>query len=131
MTLLVRLGKFNLVGAMGMGVQLALLALFNHLVPGHYLWATSVALEIAVIHNFCWHMHFTWKDRGVGSDWMTQCLRFHLSNGLVSLIGNLILMRLLVQNAHMPVLFANVIAIGCCAVANFLLGDLWAFRVAR
>ena len=128
MKLLIRLGKFNLVGLVGMGVQLALLALFNRLVPGHYLWATTVALELTVLHNFCWHMHFTWKDRGVGSAWREQCFRFHLSNGLVSLAGNLLLMRLLVQEAHMPVLLSNVIAIGCCAVANFWLSDLWAFR---
>jgi len=57
----------------------------------------------------------------------TQLLRFHLSNGLVSMTGNLILMRALVHQAHLPLLVANGIAILCCSVVNFCLADLWVF----
>ncbi len=55
--------KFNLVGAMGMAVQLAALALFARMVPGHYLVASAGAVELAVLHNFVWHVHYTWRDR--------------------------------------------------------------------
>jgi putative flippase GtrA len=34
---------------------------------------------------------------------------------------------LLVQNARLPLLMANSIAILCCSVVNFCLGDCWAF----
>jgi putative flippase GtrA len=37
-----RLGKFNLVGAMGMVVQLAALAFFNRLMSGRYLYASGI-----------------------------------------------------------------------------------------
>jgi len=43
------------------------------------------------------------------------------------MVGNLVLMRLLVQGVHMPVLAANGIAILCCSMVNFWLGDGWAF----
>ncbi|MGP8250997.1 MAG: GtrA family protein, partial [Terracidiphilus sp.] len=56
-----------------------------------------------------------------------QLLRFHLSNGLVSMVGNLALMPILVAGARIPVLAANAIAILCCSIVNFLLGDRWAF----
>jgi len=60
------------------------------------------ALEITLLHNFVWHLHYTWRDRfptlnaksafrnGAPGDrgaLAGQLLRFHLANGLVSMIG--------------------------------------------
>ena len=42
-------------------------------------------------------------------------------------VGNFIVMRLLVGSAHMPVLAANLVSIAVCGLANFGLGDKWAF----
>jgi putative flippase GtrA len=123
----IRWGKFNLVGAMGMVVQLTALALLNRWAPGHYLYASAAAVELTLLHNFVWHLHYTWHDRRDDSALLTQFVRFHLSNGLVSLLGNLALMRLLVQEAHLPVLISNCIAILCCSIVNFCLGNDWVF----
>ena len=123
----IRWSKFNLVGAMGMVVQLAALAFFNRCAPGHYLIASSAAVEITLLHNFVWHLRYTWRDRRDGSARLTQLLRFYLSNGMVSLLGNLAIMRILVHEMHMPVLVSNSIAILCCSLLNFSLGDHWAF----
>ncbi len=128
---LIRRGKFNLVGVAGMAVQLALLAVFNRLAPCHYLMATAAAIEITLLHNFVWHVRYTWRDRRDGSALVVRLLRFHLSNGLVSLIGNVLLMRVLVGHAHLPVLAANLIAIVCCTIVNFALSDMWAFAGVR
>jgi len=127
----IRWGKFNLVGAIGMFVQLATLALFNRLSRGHYLCASAAAVEITLLHNFVWHLHYTWRDRRKHSALLAQLIRFHLSNGLVSLVGNLTLMRILVHDAHLPLLVSNVIAILCCSVVNFCLGNEWVFAVGR
>jgi len=110
-----------------MGVQLTSLALFNHWMSGHYLYASAAAIELTLLHNFIWHIHYTWRDRRDKSTWWRQLIRFHLSNGLVSMAGNLILMRLLVHQAHLPVIASNVIAIACCSIANFCLSNAWAF----
>ena len=123
----IRWGKFHLVGAIGVVVQLAALALFNQLAPGHYLYATAAAIELTLLHNFVWHLHYTWCDRRDDSALLTQLVRFHLSNGLVSMLGNLALMRILVNEAHLPLLAANAIAILCCSIVNFCLGNNWAF----
>ena len=127
MKTLIRWGKFNLVGAMGMGLQLAALALFNRWTAGHYLYASAAAVELTLLHNFVWHLHYTWSDRSDSSTHLAQFVRFQLSNGLVSLIGNLALMRLLVHEARLPLLVSNVVAILCCSMANFCLGNNWAF----
>jgi putative flippase GtrA len=124
---LIRWGKFNLVGAMGMVVQLGALAAINRVMPGHYLFATAAAIELTLLHNFTWHLHYTWRDRRDGSSVPAQLARFHLSNGVISMLGNLALMRILVQEARLPVLAANCIAILCCSIANFVLGNHWAF----
>ena len=127
MNLLVRWGKFNLVGVVGMAVQLGALALINRLAPGHYMLATAAAIEITLLHNFVWHLHYTWRDRRCRSALRSQLIRFHLSNGLVSMVGNLALMPVLVEGARIPVVAANAIAILCCSIVNFCLGHNWAF----
>jgi putative flippase GtrA len=123
--------KFNLVGAIGMLVQLASLALFNRWSAGHYLYASCAAVELTLLHNFWWHLHYTWRDRKGDSALVGRLLRFQLSNGAVSMLGNLVLMRILMHNTRFPLLAANAVAILCCSVLNFGLGNSWAFAEAR
>lgn len=131
MSSLVRWLKFNFVGAIGMCLQLAILVLLNRWWRGNYLWASAVAVELTLVHNFVWHQHYTWRDRSSSLSIASQLLRFHLSNGLVSLVGNLALMRTLVRQAHLPVLAANLIAVLSCSVVNFFLGNEWVFAAER
>jgi putative flippase GtrA len=123
----IRWGKFNLVGAMGVVVQLTALALLNRWAPGRYLCTSAAAVELTLLHNFVWHLRYTWRDRRDDSAVLGQLVRFHLSNGLVSMLGNLALMRILVHEAHLPVLASNCIAILCCSIVNFCLGNDWVF----
>jgi putative flippase GtrA len=125
----IRWWKFNLVGAMGMVLQLAALALFDRWAAGHYLYASAAAMELALLHNFVWHLHYTWRDRRDNSTLLDLLTRFHISNGLVSMLGNLALMRILVHDARIPLLASNGIAILCCSIVNFCLGNNWAFAV--
>ncbi|HLI77180.1 MAG TPA: GtrA family protein [Acidobacteriaceae bacterium] len=128
MSVLVRWLRFNGVGAMGTAVQLGVLALLNHLWRGHYMWASATALEVTLLHNFAWHRRFTWRDRcDEAQERWRQLLRFHLSNGLVSLVGNLGLMRMLVAGAHTPAVAANAVAIVGCSLLNYSVGNRWVF----
>lgn len=126
MKTLIRWGKFNFVGMMGMGLQLAALACFTRM-RGHYLLATAAAIELTLLHNFTWHWFYTWRDRRPSATAGTAIVQFHAANGVVSLTGNLVLMRLLVHQAHLPVLAANAVAIACCSVANFWVSNSWVF----
>ncbi|HEU5351847.1 MAG TPA: GtrA family protein [Terracidiphilus sp.] len=119
--------RFNLVGALGMVLQLAVLALFNRVNGGNYLLATAAAVELTLLHNFAWHLHYTWLDRPGQSSIPTRLFRFHLSNGIVSLAGNLALMRVLVHNARLPVVPANFLSILACSLVNFALSHCWVF----
>jgi putative flippase GtrA len=120
--------RFNLVGAVGIGVQLAMLWLLTALgVP--YLMATALAVETAVLHNFLWHQRFTWADRSPGP--ASRLLRFNLTTGALSIAGNLVFMRMLVGQAHLPSVIANLIGIAACSLLNFVVSDRWVFRAQK
>lgn len=127
--MIVRWLKFNAVGATGIVVQLVVLALLKSGLGLDYLIATAIAVEIAVLNNFYWHVRWTWADRHAPfSETLKRCLRFHLANGLLSLVSNLVLMKLLVGRFAVPYLIANLIAIGLTAIANFVASEFFVFR---
>jgi len=142
---LLRWCKFNFVGGMGIVVQFAALFVLKSLLHFDYLVATAIAVEAAVVHNFVWHEQFTWADRTLSgrasSDrtkshsgqprWrrsLPRLVRFNLTNGTVSILGNLALMKVMVGQGHMNYLLANVIAITLCSLANFLVSETWVFE---
>jgi len=115
--------KFNLVGAMGIVVQVLVLVVLKTGLHLHYLVATALAVEAAVVHNFLWHERFTWVDRTGAA----RFIKFNLTTGLFSIAGNLVLMKLLVGLGHMNYLLTNGIAITGCSVVNFLVSDGFVF----
>jgi len=121
-----RFFKFSAVGAGGVIVQAATLALLLRLTGVHYLAATALAVEAAILHNFAWHRHWTWAERPASSMILTL-LRFNATNGAVSLIGNLILMLLLVGVLNLNPQVANLITIVVCSLVNFALADRFVF----
>lgn len=122
--------KFNAVGGIGIGVQLAALAVFRSWLKLDYLMATALAVEIAVIHNFLWHERFTWADRPAArfAHSLIRLAKFNATNGAVSIAGNLLLMRLLVGKLKFNYLLSNCAAIVVCSLVNFLLSDRLVFE---
>jgi len=121
--------KFIAVGGIGIAVQLAALAVFHSRLKLDYLWATALAVEIAVIHNFLWHERFTWADRPAARPMqsLARLVKFNASNGAVSMIGNLLLMRLLAGELEVNYVASNILAIVSCSIVNFLLGECFVF----
>ena len=121
--------KFNFVGGIGIAVQLLALAVYRSLLHLDYLVATVLAVETAVLHNFLWHERFTWADRP--AEGLTRSLarlaKFNASNGLVSILGNLLLMRWLAGVLGMNYFAGNLIAVTVCSLVNFFLSDCFVF----
>jgi putative flippase GtrA len=121
---------FNLVGALGILIQLATLAVLTGWLGVHYLVGTGLAVEAAVLHNFIWHEHWTWSDRSDHDKegmWK-RLVRFHVANGALSIGGNLILMRLFVGSWSMNYAVANIVTIAICSFLNFLASDRFVFQ---
>jgi putative flippase GtrA len=123
---------FVLVGVLGFLLQLALLeVLTTGLALDHHV-ATAAAVEMAVVHNFVWHERWTWSDRRVldrAGVWR-RLGRFQISSGVISIAGNVILTALIVACTGVPLLLANVLAVGACTIPNFAAADQLVFRAA-
>ena len=126
---MIRWLKFNFVGGIGIGVQLAALVVLKSALHLNYLLATALAVETAVIHNFLWHERFTWKDRERAASPTLRFIKFNLTNGLLSILGNLALMRLFTGVLHVNYLAANLTAIILCSLVNFVVSDRFVFRM--
>lgn len=122
-----RWAKFNAVGALGVEVQLAGLWLCQSGLHWHYLFATGLAVEAAVVHNFIWHVRFTWRDRPPQNN-LARFLKFQTTTGLFSIAGNLLLMEALVSGVRLNYLLANCITIATCSLLNFIASDRFVFR---
>jgi len=123
---LIRWLKFNAVGAGGICVQLAMLTLLASVFRLNYLLATALAVQAAVLHNFFWHERFTWAERQTRSR-ILRLVKFNLSTGALSVLGNVLAMKLLVGVAGAPYLIANLCSIALCSLVNFVVADRMIF----
>jgi dolichol-phosphate mannosyltransferase len=126
--------RFNVVGVLGFIIQTGVLFVLTHGAhPISYLPATALAVELAVLNNFVWHQRWTWKDRPsvTTTETVGRLVKFNITNGAVSIAGNLLFMSVLVGRLRVPVLIANVCSVAACSICNFFLADRVAFYVSR
>jgi dolichol-phosphate mannosyltransferase len=124
---------FCSVGAIGILVQMSVLMLLLSRLKMHYMPATGLAVEAAILNNFFWHENLTWADRAKGSAraFWRRLFCFHLANGVFSLAGNLVLMKFYIEVLKCGYLPANALAIASCSIFNFIAGDLVVYRSAK
>jgi len=126
--------RFNVVGAIGIVVQLATLTLLTRGFGLDYLWATGSAASITVLHNFAWHERFTFCDRmhhraaRSASAILARFVKFNLLTGSVSIGGNVFLMHWFRGHARLPLVAANLLVIAICGVFNYVANDQFVFR---
>jgi putative flippase GtrA len=126
--------RFNVVGVIGFALQSAALFVLTHSAhPAGYLVATAVAVELAVLNNFVWHQRWTWRDRpsATTKETLHRLAKFNITNGAVSITGNLVLMSILVGRLGLPIAGANVASVAACSICNFFLADRIAFYVDK
>jgi putative flippase GtrA len=122
--------RFNLVGAGGIAVQLGMIWLLAHrlgMPPG---LSTAVGVGTAVLHNYLWHRAWTWRDRPRTTSGAIEFLMFAGANGLVSLVGNVIVVTALTSITRIGAAPASLVGIAICGVVNYWLADRAVF-VAR
>jgi putative flippase GtrA len=122
--------RFNAIGTMGVCVQVAFLFVLKTFLHLNYLLATLFAVQFALIHNFFWHLRWTWKETAGGTKWQAfrRFVKYNSSTGTLSILGNLGFTSLFVQMVHLPYLICNLMAIGACNIANFLLARNFVFK---
>jgi len=118
--------KFSTAGALGFLIQLAAVALFTTL-GWHYLAATAIAVELAIVTNFAWHRAITWADRPEG-DALRQFVRFNALTAVTSIAATLVVTGLLVEAAGVSPVVANIISVASLGLVNFVGADTLVFR---
>lgn len=118
---------FISVGIAGFLVQTVTLAVLTLGAHWPVAIATAIGVETAVLTNFYWHEHWTWRDRVDGKTRWRRLARFHVTNGVTSLVGNTALTVLLANWWRFNPVAGNAIAVGLLSVINFLAADRWVF----
>jgi putative flippase GtrA len=119
--------RFAAVGLVGFLLQVGVLAWLTA-TGWPYQPATVLAVEMAILHNFCWHERWTWRDRtdAYAGTW-ARLGRFHMTAGISSLAGNLVVTTVGVELLGLHVVGANAMAVVLTALANYLAADRWVF----
>jgi len=119
---------FAIVGIAGYAVQTALLWLLVGRLGFAIVPATLLATEAAVLHNFLWHLRWTWADRPAGvRASVGRLVRFNVANGGFSLVGGAAIMALLVDALGVHYLLANFASVLLVSIVNFLASDRFVF----
>lgn len=125
-----RFFRYNLVGAMGLSVKFSVLTALVEFAGVGYLASTAIAVEAAVMHNFVWHLRWTWRDRSTclsRRETLVRLLRFHLGTGAVAMVANLLVTRFLVQEFGIHYVAANLAATVFAGLANFMISNFVVF----
>ncbi len=125
-----RFGKYNVVGVMGLCLKFSVLAALVEAAHAGYMLATALAVETVMLHNFAWHLRWTWRDRSRGlsvAEILARLARFQCGNGAIGLFANLVSMRILVAGFGMHYFAANLIATALAGIASFMLSEFVVF----
>jgi putative flippase GtrA len=123
--------KFQAVGALGVAVQIACLFALREYLGFGLMLATAAAVEVSILHNFCWHRLWTWAHDGAGTrskPLLAQLCEYNLIYSIVSVVSNVFLTRYFVEILNVHYVIANLMAIAAVGIANFLAGELFIFR---
>jgi putative flippase GtrA len=118
---------FVSVGIAGFLVQSVTLAILTLGAHQPVAIATAIGVEASLLTNFCWHEHWTWRDRVDAKTRWRRLVRFHVTNGVTSLVGNTALTVVFANWWRLNPLAGNAIAVGLLSAINFVAADRWVF----
>jgi putative flippase GtrA len=119
-----QLFKFGVVGATGYVVNLAVFAVLVELLSVHHIPAAIGAFCVAVMNNFLWNRH--WTFRATAGHAGFQAARF-FTVSIAALVVNLIVLSLLVDVLGGPELPSQAFAVAFAMPLNFIGNKLWTF----
>lgn len=119
-----QLFKFGLVGVSGYVVNLLVFALLAEGAGVHHIPAAVGAFLVAVLNNFWWNRHWTFRARSGHAGF--QAARF-FAVSVVALGVNLAVLEILVTGAEFAELPAQALAVAVAMPVNFIGNKLWTF----
>lgn len=117
--------KFSLVGVSNTLVNYLVFLLLYSLLGLHYLPSAALGWIAGIINSYLLNRRFTFRARHSAN--LGEGLRFGLVSAGAGVL-NLIVLHMLVEWAGMMPELAQVLAIICSYIPNFLFTKLWIFR---
>lgn len=124
-----RMSRFAAVGVLGAILNLAIMWVFVHLTPVHYVMAAVVAAEVSILHNFLMQEHFVFRDIKHGR-WRARALVFLAFNNLEALI-RIPLLIILVDGLGVRPVISQALLLGVAFVGRFLFTSRVVYRPRR
>ena len=122
----IQLAKFCAVGASGYAVNLAIFTLTLKVLALHHLIAATFAFAVAVLNNFWWNRHWTFKA-GDGHAGFQAARFFAVSTG--AFLVQVTILELLVELAGFPKIPAQAVSLVAATPFNFIGNKMWSFRL--
>lgn len=120
-----QLVRFAVVGASGYVINLAVFTATVHLAGIDYKIAAVLAFLVSVANNFWLNRHWTFDARGGHAGF--QAVRF-FTISVAAFLFSYVVLLVLVEDAHLPKVLAQAIAIVTATPLSFLGQKLWSFR---
>jgi len=118
--------KFCAVGGSGYAVNLAVFTLCVEALDLHHLASATLAFVVAVMNNFWWNRHWTFRARSAHAGF--QAARFFTVSVAAFLFAATVL-ELLVSVAGVQEVLAQAISIVAATPLNFIGNKMWSFRI--
>jgi putative flippase GtrA len=118
--------KFFVVGGSGYVVNLVTFALCIELLHLHHLLAATCAFVVAVLNNFWWNRHWTFRARSGHAGF--QAARF-FAVSVVAFVFAASVLELLVSVVGVAELPAQAISIVAATPLNFVGNKMWSFAI--
>jgi dolichol-phosphate mannosyltransferase len=119
--------KFCAVGGSGYVVNLCVFALSVHALDLHHLAGATVAFAVAVMNNFFWNRHWTFRARSGHAGF--QAARF-FAVSVVAFLFAAVILELLVSAAGLDEVLAQAISIVAATPLNFIGNKMWSFSLS-
>lgn len=124
-----RLALFGVIGLTGFAPNLATLFVLSGLLGMHYVLATVIATQVAILWNFVLLELIVYR-RHRPRRWYGRAATFAAINNM-DLLLRIPLLTALVEKAHMNYLLAAVITLVTIFVIRFLVTDRLIYRLGR
>jgi dolichol-phosphate mannosyltransferase len=122
--------RVGCVGALGVLVNNAALLMLHYWAGLHYLVAATIAVELAIAHNYALNELWTFSKLrpSLRSTWMARFGKFQLVSlgGMAINLGVLFVLRGLLG---LPLLPSNLAGIAGAMVYNYAANKLWTWRI--
>ena len=123
-----RLLKFGIVGLSGVVINMGVLYILSEDVRLPYFISSLMAIELSILTNFVFNLHWTWRDRKNELPVWRKLFRYHIGVAGTAYLVNYVILVGLTEWGGIQYMISNLVGIGVGTIANYVISDRWTFK---